>query len=53
MGTWILLDFGDLIVHVMDETSRRRYDLEGLWKEGREVELPAEAPAATARPGVS
>jgi ribosome-associated protein len=52
-GTWILLDFGDLIVHVMDEGSRRHYDLEGLWREGRELELPAEAPAMGASAGVS
>ncbi len=43
-GAWILLDYGDLIVHVMDEETRRHYDLEGLWAQGRELELPAEAP---------
>ena len=42
-GAWILLDYGDLIVHVMDEETRRHYDLEGLWAQGRELELPAEA----------
>lgn len=43
-GAWILLDYGDLIVHVMDEETRRHYDLEGLWAQGRELELPAETP---------
>lgn len=41
-GNWILLDYGDLIVHVMDEDTRRHFNLEGLWNQGREYELPPE-----------
>jgi len=41
-GAWILLDYGDLIIHVMDEETRRHYNLEGLWSQGTELELPPE-----------
>ena len=32
-GRWILLDFGDLVVHVMHETEREFYSLERLWSD--------------------
>ena len=37
---WILLDYGDFVVHVFDEKARSFYDLERLWRESRRVELP-------------
>ncbi len=39
---WILLDYGDFVVHVFDDKARKFYDLERLWRESRRVELPAE-----------
>ena len=36
---WVLLDFGDLIVHVFDAKNRLLYDLERIWRDGRRVEL--------------
>lgn len=32
-GTWILLDFGDVIVHIFTDEERRRYELDHLWGE--------------------
>jgi len=43
-GTWILLDFNDVIVHVFQEDLRSFYNIEGLWSEGRRVDWSA-APA--------
>ncbi|KQZ84096.1 ribosomal silencing factor RsfS [Microbacterium sp. Root166] len=44
---WVLLDFGDLVVHVFHEEERMYYGLERLWKDCPVVpiELPAPAPA--------
>jgi ribosome-associated protein len=39
---WILLDFGDFVLHVFDEKARQFYDLERLWRESKRVELPGE-----------
>lgn len=36
-GDWILLDFGDVIVHIFTDEERRRYELDHLW-----AEAPAE-----------
>ena len=39
---WILLDYGDFVVHVFADKARKFYDLERLWRESKRVELPAE-----------
>ena len=39
---WILLDYGDFVVHVFEHKARQFYDLERLWRESKRVELPAE-----------
>ncbi len=36
---WVLLDYGDFIVHVFSESSRRFYDLERLWRDAKRVTL--------------
>lgn len=37
---WILVDYGDFVVHVFDEKARRFYDLERLWREAVRVPVP-------------
>ncbi|RWZ51874.1 ribosome silencing factor [Labedella phragmitis] len=42
-GRWILLDFGDLVVHVFHEEERIYYSLERLWKDCPVVPIPETA----------
>lgn len=39
---WILMDYGDFIVHVFDKEARGFYDLERLWRDAKRVEIPAD-----------
>ena len=38
-GTWILLDFSSVVVHLFMDEARQFYDLERLWKDAAEVDL--------------
>ncbi|MBO5056847.1 MAG: ribosome silencing factor [Lachnospiraceae bacterium] len=38
-ANWILLDFGDIIVHIFDRENRLFYDLERIWSDGKKVDL--------------
>ena len=39
-GEWILLDYGDFIVHIFEQKAREFYDLERLWRDAKKVEIP-------------
>lgn len=41
-GEWILLDYGDFIVHVFSAPSRRFYDLERLWRDANRITVKEE-----------
>ena len=38
---WVLVDYGDFLVHIFSPRSRAYYDLERLWRNARNVEIPA------------
>lgn len=47
-GAWVLMDYGDVIVHLFYSPAREFYNLEGLWEEARKVPLNPEGEAAEA-----
>ena len=48
-GAWVVLDFFDVIVHVMRADVRERYDLEGLWGDAARVKLKSKAKKKSAK----
>ncbi|MBQ5675978.1 MAG: ribosome silencing factor [Lachnospiraceae bacterium] len=38
-GSWILLDYADIIVHVFDEENRLFYNLERIWRDGKDIAI--------------
>ena len=36
---WILMDYGDIIVHIFDTENRLFYDLERIWRDGKEMDV--------------
>lgn len=41
VAEWILLDYGDFIVHIFSDTARSYYDLERLWRHAKPVDTGA------------
>lgn len=41
-GKWVVIDYGDVLVHVFIEEFRRYYDLDGLWDAAPQIPIPEE-----------
>lgn len=40
-ANWVLMDYGDIVLHLFDEENRLFYDLERIWRDGKVVEKEA------------
>lgn len=38
-ANWVLIDFNDVIVHIFDKENRLLYDLERIWRDGKQVDI--------------
>lgn len=41
-GRWIVVDYGDVVIHIFQDALRDYYDLEDLWNEAKRVPVPQE-----------
>jgi ribosome-associated protein len=39
---WVLMDYGDFVIHIFEQKAREFYDLERLWRDAKKVQLPEE-----------
>lgn len=40
LAQWVLMDFGDVVVHVFQDEARSVYDIEGLWMDAKRIPVP-------------
>lgn len=43
-GRWVLIDYGDVMVHIFHEPVRLFYDLDGLWSDAKEIPVKEDQP---------
>ena len=53
LGSWVLVDYGDLVVHLFIEDTRAYYDIDKLWSDAPRVAVPAPAEQAGAEASAS
>jgi ribosome-associated protein len=44
-ANWVLMDFGDVVVHVFQDDARSAYDIDALWMDARRVPVPLSDPS--------
>jgi len=49
-GSWVLMDFGDVVAHIFHEDTRGYYDLESLWMDAGRVEVEGQDPQRSRLP---
>lgn len=38
-GRWVLIDYGDIVIHIFERSQREHYDLDGLWADAPRVPM--------------